>query len=208
MKNVIAITACLKRCSVAILYENNIYEIDEDMDAPTNLVWLAENLIKSNNINLKKVNGIITASGPGSFTGIRTAQSFAKGLALSLKIPAASVDYFDVIKKLYMRRNNINVAETMVAVIKSEKGQVYYKIYDQNLDIGVSAYDALSKILNNNIILVGDAVEEVSYCSDSKIVNVYKVTDFKQAKYLLDFIDNITVESKIFPLYVNAQKKC
>jgi hypothetical protein len=102
--NLIAATACLKRCSVAIAYGGELFEVNENVDAPKNLVFLTANLIKSNGVDLCNIDGVLTVSGPGSFTGIRTAQSMVKGIALSLKIPSASVSYFDVIQNIYESR--------------------------------------------------------------------------------------------------------
>ena len=42
-------------------------------------------------IELKDINGVIVAKGPGSFNGLRVGMSFAKGLALSLNIPIVGI---------------------------------------------------------------------------------------------------------------------
>ncbi|MDR3155823.1 MAG: hypothetical protein LBT90_01835 [Holosporaceae bacterium] len=102
--NIVAVTACLKRCSVAVAYDGELLEINEHIDAPKNLVFLTAQLIKSKGIDLRRINGVITVSGPGSFTGIRTAQSLVKGIAISMKIPFTCVSYFDVIQDIYWNR--------------------------------------------------------------------------------------------------------
>jgi tRNA threonylcarbamoyl adenosine modification protein YeaZ len=192
MKNILAVTACLKRCSIAVYYENNLYECNEDSDASSNLVGLADDFIKSNSIDLKKIDGIITAAGPGSFTGIRAAQSFAKGLALALKLPSASASYFDVIK-------NCSGLDNPIVVIKSEKGQVYYQI---NEEIGISDYESLERRLENGSPLAGDAVDEIILRAKNKTFATCPITDFRNAKYLLNFSDRITAESQIHALYI------
>ncbi|MDR0968468.1 MAG: tRNA (adenosine(37)-N6)-threonylcarbamoyltransferase complex dimerization subunit type 1 TsaB [Holosporaceae bacterium] len=194
MKNVLAVTARLKRCSIAISYENEIYETNKDIDAASNLVELADNLIKSNNIDLRKIEGIITASGPGSFTGIRAAHSFAKGLALTLKLPAASVSYFDVVKNIAA----LNMKNVAVA-IKSEKGQVYYQTDEE---FGICPHTSLEDKIKNAAALVGDAW---IFCSSS-LLNAKKaiyVDDFRRAKNLLSFSHLITQDSKIEPIYLS-----
>lgn len=40
---------------------------------------------------VKDLNGVIVAKGPGSFNGLRVGMSFAKGLALSLNIPIVGI---------------------------------------------------------------------------------------------------------------------
>ena len=97
MKNILAITANLASCSIAILYKNKLIELNANANSTSHLAWLAQKFLDDNSIDPKEIDGVITTSGPGSFTGIRAAQSFVKGFAFTLKIPAVSVSYFDVI---------------------------------------------------------------------------------------------------------------
>ncbi|MDR1375273.1 MAG: tRNA (adenosine(37)-N6)-threonylcarbamoyltransferase complex dimerization subunit type 1 TsaB [Holosporaceae bacterium] len=206
MKNLMAVTACLKRCSIAISYENKFYEINENVDASANLVHLAHNLAQSKDIDLKKISGVITASGPGSFTGIRVAQSFAKGLAMSLKIPSTSVSYFEVIKNICREKN---IGNNTLVVIGSEKGQLYYETNDNNFHkIGISAPDALGRLLSDKFFLVGDSVDEVVHHWRDRIIGVCRIDDFRNAKHLLNFAEALGEKSRISPLYINAQSNC
>jgi tRNA threonylcarbamoyl adenosine modification protein YeaZ len=186
-RNIFAVSACLKRCSVAFLYEKNIFEANEYIDAAANLVWLADNLAKSHNIDFRKIDGIITLSGPGSFTGIRTAQSFAKGLSLSLQLPVACVSCFDVIRAICNVPKNV----PSVIVIKSEKDQVYYQ---NGLDSGVSAAELLKEKIPKEAVLIGDAADAFP--------NIIRIENFREAKHLLGFSHLITSESKISPMYI------
>jgi tRNA A37 threonylcarbamoyladenosine modification protein TsaB len=135
--NVLAITACLKRCSIAIAYDGELFEVNEYIDAPKNLVFLTDELIKSKGVDLRRINGVITVSGPGSFTGIRTAQSLTKGIAFSMKIPAASVSYFDVIQHIYLNASPEKLqmtattkreAKLLLIVIRDEGDRLFYSL--------------------------------------------------------------------------------
>jgi tRNA threonylcarbamoyl adenosine modification protein YeaZ len=133
--NIIAVTACLKRCSIAIRYDGDIFEINQNVDAAQNLVFLAPELAKKQNINLRNINKIITTSGPGSFTGIRVAQSFTKGMALALKIPSASISYFDIIQHMHEKtrsRENAsppgNSSDTTLILIRNDENKFYYSL--------------------------------------------------------------------------------
>ncbi|MDR0677417.1 MAG: tRNA (adenosine(37)-N6)-threonylcarbamoyltransferase complex dimerization subunit type 1 TsaB [Holosporaceae bacterium] len=205
MKNIIAVTACLKRYSIAISYGDNIYEANENMDASSNLVWSADNLIKANNIDLQKIDGVITISGPGSFTGIRVAQSFAKGLALSLNIPIAAVSYFEIIERKVksLHYSSENEHTPLLIIIKSEMNNIYYRYNDE---VGVASCESFKDKVNSNCILAGDAIEEVSPYLKDKIIRVEYVCDFRDAKYLCDF--SAEFKSHITPLYINIQSSC
>lgn len=199
MKNVIAITACLKRCSIAISYQNQIFQINEYVDAATNLAFLLQNLIKKNAIEIKKIEGIITASGPGSFTGIRTAQSLAKAIAMTLKIPSASISYFNVIDHIAAEKNN------RLIIIRSEKNQTYFqKIKNGQEEIGVTAYENVIKKVDGCDILVGENIPEIHQLINNSTITYKEIADFRNAKHLLNFSEEINANSKIIPLYINA----
>ena len=193
MKNILAITACLKRCSIAVQYENRVYEANENSDAAANLVYIADELFKANNIDVKKLNGVITASGPGSFTGIRVAQSFAKGVALACNIPSVSVSYFDVIQKSYGQSLN-----NLVVVIKSEKNQAYYKIVKDN-QMGVAPYEELSNLFPKDALVIGEKLP----CD----LDVTEIPNFRDAKHLLQFTELLNESSTVAPLYINAKSQ-
>ncbi|MDR0580975.1 MAG: tRNA (adenosine(37)-N6)-threonylcarbamoyltransferase complex dimerization subunit type 1 TsaB [Holosporaceae bacterium] len=197
MKNVIAISACLKYCSVAISYENTLFEVNENVDATAYLVYLTDVLIKQHHINLQKIKGIITITGPGSFTGIRVAQSFAKGLALSLGLPAISINCFDVIRSIHEQEDCSNV----VIVIKSEKDQIYYKIGDE---IGITTTKTLADKIASGTVLMGDAIAEVVTHAKDKIIATIQISDFREAKRLLKFSHLITAKSTISPFYIST----
>ena len=200
MKNVIAISACLKRCSVAISYKNQLFHVTEYVDAATNLAFLLQNLIRKNGISIKEIEGVITASGPGSFTGIRTAQSLAKALAMSLRIPSTSINYFDVIDYIAEEKKN-----NRLIIIKSKKNQAYFKKiqngYEEN---GVSSYEQLIKKTEECDFLIGENIPEIYQLINSSRIIYKEIADFRNAKYLLNFSEQINKNSKIIPLYINA----
>lgn len=200
MENILAVTACLKRCSIAIMYENVLYEINENVDAAENLVFLANKLIKSNNI--KRIDKLITSSGPGSFTGIRTAQSFAKAFSFAKRIPAFSIDYFTVIDKISRNANKKTI------VIKSDKDQAYFcKLrFNTRESTGNAYYEDIIKMVDKDELIVGDAVKEISEHLNEK--NYEYVENFRQAKFLLKFSSIETQSSQINPLYINTNSNC
>ncbi|MDR0555959.1 MAG: tRNA (adenosine(37)-N6)-threonylcarbamoyltransferase complex dimerization subunit type 1 TsaB [Holosporaceae bacterium] len=199
MKNVLAVSACLKRCSVAISYGGNLYEVNEHIDAAANLVWLADTLVKSNKIDLGRIDGIIAASGPGSFTGIRVALSFAKGLALALRLPATSVSYFDIIRSLC---SGVDYQNVLVAV-KGEGNTVYLQRCHQDGSPLVAFQKSIDSVeVPYGITLAGDAAEEIASHQVNKNARTICIDDFRDAKYMLNLTQLITRESQIHPYYL------
>lgn len=198
MSNVLAVTADLKRCSIAVKFEEQLFEINENVNAPTYLVKLAQDLCLRNKIDLQKIDRIITASGPGSFTGIRTAQSFVRGLSLALNIPAVSVSYFQIIKNLFEK--NFGQENNLIAIIKSEKNQVYFHDFATG-NFGVSPYDSLEGALDStqNLPLAGDKIDEILQNTEREF---FEIKDYKNAK---NFLELTEYEPKVSPLYINAR---
>ncbi len=53
-------------------------------------------LLKQAKLNLKDIDGLIVAKGPGSFNGLRVGMSVAKGLALALSVPLVGIGTLEV----------------------------------------------------------------------------------------------------------------
>ncbi len=53
-------------------------------------------LLQSANCQVQDINGIVVATGPGSFTGLRIGIAAAKGMALALNIPVVGVSLLEL----------------------------------------------------------------------------------------------------------------
>lgn len=58
---------------------------------------LVTEVLRSAGLALAEIDAIAVGTGPGSFTGLRIAVSYAKGLAFALKLPLAGVSSYDVL---------------------------------------------------------------------------------------------------------------
>ena len=83
------------------------------------LLPMIEELMSAQGIAFADLAGICVGTGPGNFTGIRIAVSLARGLALSLGVPALGVTGFDA------ARQAAGLAEPHWALIDAPRGQVY-----------------------------------------------------------------------------------
>ena len=202
-KNILSVTADLTHCLIAISREDEIFEKNIEANSTKYLVSSIQEMLNEFSIQPSEIEGVITASGPGSFTGIRAAQSFTKGFAFALQIPSVSVSYFDVIDFEANRRFGALDFPKLI-VIKSEKQQIYYdlRIAAGKSISGVSKKD-ISEIIGdiNQLKVIGEGVDEI-ICDDN--FRKFSVTDFRSAKYLLNFSDRLSESSKLETLYINA----
>jgi tRNA threonylcarbamoyladenosine biosynthesis protein TsaB len=67
-----------------------------DQSHTTELVANLTCILEQARIDLKDINGVIVAKGPGSFNGLRVGMSTAKGLALALGIPLVGISTLEV----------------------------------------------------------------------------------------------------------------
>ena len=192
MTNKLAVTASLKQCSVAVRYDGKVYQKNENADSSIYLVEIIRQTFVQFNLDIKAINEIITTSGPGSFTGIRAAQSCVKGLSFALKIPATCVTYFDVIKNLCDHKENL------IAIIKSEKNDFYFHDFKMNLS-GVCKEEQLKEMISSNTTFAGEIPQ---FFVDDHLADCIQIEDFRDAKHLINIESEDTT---IKPLYINAR---
>lgn len=77
-----------------------------------------ENLFDSAGASRRDLEGIVVASGPGSFTGLRIALAVAKGMAVALNIPVVGVSLYEV--AAYVLRNHTGPVLVVMQVRRGE----------------------------------------------------------------------------------------
>ncbi len=94
------------------------------------LVPNLNHLLTQTKSELKDINGVIVAKGPGSFNGLRVGMSFAKGLALSLNIPIVGISTLEAEAFPYAAIGlpicpiqNAGRAEIATALFQSKRGE-------------------------------------------------------------------------------------
>ena len=112
----------------------------------------------------EKIDMIAITLGPGSFTKIRSSLSFARGLALGLKIPLIGVNSFQ--KLFYATKLIFKKNVNLVLACDTFRNSIFYSFQSlSNKDfknkIEIRNFDNLMKIdsmyTDNNIFIVGDA---------------------------------------------------
>ena len=105
------------------------------------LVHEIEKLFKKSEVLLKELNFIAVGSGPGRFTGVRTAVTSAKALAFSLKIPVYPVSSLKALaEEFYGKTKSLYVS------LHAFKNQVYFgEFFSQEDQIFVLSFEQWRK---------------------------------------------------------------
>ena len=108
---------------------------------------LIENVLKDGGVAWSDLDRIGVGVGPGNFTGIRISVSAARGLALSLGIPAIGVSTFDAVRQ---------DAPGAAVAVPAPRGQVYLSPApdeDPRLVATEDAGDALSPPAPDDLVV-------------------------------------------------------
>lgn len=88
------------------------------------LMPMLEKIKELTNLDLKTIDAIAIAKGPGSFTGLRIGTATAKGLCLALNVPLIAVPTVDA-----MAYNLYGVERLICPMMDARRSQVYTGVY-------------------------------------------------------------------------------
>ena len=104
---------------------------------------IVDNLFKISDLNIKDIDKIAVAIGPGSFTGVRIALGIAKGLAMALNKGLVAVNELDILEAMASGNED------------ARKERVYYKYQGKcQDDYLINLLSSLDK--NKKYVFVGD----------------------------------------------------
>ena len=117
-------------------------------DMASKLIPIINEAFNNVDFELKDIDKILVANGPGSFTGIRVGVTVAKTIAWSLKkdiIPISSLEL--------MATTDTN-KKYVVPMIDARRGNIFAGVYDQNLNCSKSdrliSLNELTKSVNGD----------------------------------------------------------
>lgn len=92
------------------------------------LSTIAERAVAAAEISYGDVTKVVVGTGPGSFTGLRIAMSFAKGLAWSLKVPLLGVSSFEAAARATSKPDR----HWVCVVSDARREEVFWQCFDKN----------------------------------------------------------------------------
>lgn len=113
--------------SVAIMENDKLvaeYTINNKKTHSQTLLPMLEEIVKNAGLEMKEIDAIAIAAGPGSFTGLRIGSATAKGLGLALKKPIVPVSTLDA-----LAYNMYGVNSLVCPIMDARRNQVYTGVY-------------------------------------------------------------------------------
>ncbi len=122
---VLAIDTCLGACSAAVVDGDRVLaRLSEPMwrGHQERLASLVQETMAASGLAFKDLERVAAAVGPGSFTGLRVGVAFAKGLSVSLGIPAVGVGTLEALA--------YGTKGLTIASADARRGQVYWQAFE------------------------------------------------------------------------------
>ncbi|MFA9464311.1 MAG: tRNA (adenosine(37)-N6)-threonylcarbamoyltransferase complex dimerization subunit type 1 TsaB [Velocimicrobium sp.] len=127
------------------------------------LLPMIDEIVRMTEVDLKEIDAIAVAAGPGSFTGLRIGSSTAKGLGLALNKPIIPVPTVEG-----LAYNLYGMTDLICPIMDARRSQVYTGIYKfvEGEFVIVSDQKAIAldtlmmelNILDEKVVFLGDGV--------------------------------------------------
>lgn len=200
---ILAIDTTSNLLTVALYKDNTVlttHSVYMERGQGEALMPLLQKMFAEVGCSFKELDMVVSAVGPGSFTGVRIGLSVARGLGLALNIPVKGVSNFDAIA--------LSVPKPCVVALDTKRGDFYAQIYDENniTEACVLSQQAVEEL---HLPIVTDKPE----LFDTDKVTLYPMPEI-MAVQLIQTV--LTYPERLFPaepLYlreadVTVQKKC
>ena len=172
--SVLAIDTATNLCSVALVNNADIKEIQRDLPRAHNqhILTMIEELLEGQPLS-DAVSVIACGVGPGSFTGIRVAVGVAQGLGWSLDLPI----YPFCSLEAQARATAHSAGDLVLSAIDAQIGQVYWAWFASDgtmlrpltepavskvADLTGPSGEAFDAMEVNNVIIAGDGAELIT----------------------------------------------
>ncbi|GHM99674.1 tRNA (adenosine(37)-N6)-threonylcarbamoyltransferase complex dimerization subunit type 1 TsaB [Cytophagales bacterium WSM2-2] len=97
------------------------------------LAVLIDKLFSDSKTEKKELSGVVVASGPGSYTGLRIGVATAKGICYALNIPLISVNTLYLLA--YQVKKNSNSDSFLCPMLDARRMEVYCTLFDPSLNV-------------------------------------------------------------------------
>lgn len=130
---VLAIDTATEACSAALHCEGSTRRRFEIAPRRHNtlIFEMCESLFEETGAGLGDLDALVFGRGPGAFTGVRIAASFAQGVGYARGLPVAPVSDLRAVAQAAMERHN---AASALVAMDARMGEVYYGFFRRGED--------------------------------------------------------------------------
>lgn len=155
--SIIAIDSSGLVASVAIACEGGIlaeYTVNNKKTHSQTLLPMLDEIKRITETDLKDVEAVAVAAGPGSFTGLRIGSATVKGIAQALQVPVVEVSTLDA-----LAWNLYGCASLVCPIMDARRGQVYTGLYEYAAE--ETSY-SLRVVKEPCAVLIDEIAEEIN----------------------------------------------
>jgi tRNA threonylcarbamoyladenosine biosynthesis protein TsaB len=135
-----------------IIFEDRLDSLREHA---SQIIGLIDSVMSRAPLAKEKLEGVVVAVGPGSFTGLRIGMAAAKGIALALNLPIVGVSTFEVIARRLLPEYK---AFSLTAMVRRDEFYLCHVMPDadirKNIDI-VSRLDLPQRVGSEPVGIIG-----------------------------------------------------
>lgn len=166
-----------KVCSVALSLNGQVIQTVESNEGAyvhgEKLTLFIQEVCEKAQIEMKDLNAISVASGPGSYTGLRIGVSTAKGLCYALGIPLIAIDSLTCIYEIV----NTNYSNSnILTVIDARRMEVFSKLFSENgavkEEIAATVIEETTFEQYDPLVVVGDGAEKLKEIWKNRKVDI------------------------------------
>lgn len=163
MPHILSIETALETCGIAVGKDGEVVAIREKTGEnvhATHLTILIDEVLKEAGIAAKELSAISLSQGPGSYTGLRIGSSAAKGMCYALDIPLIAIDTLKIMAKTAL---SIGVQGLLCPMIDARRMEVYYAVYDAELN---QLHDTEPAVVTEDFLSELLAIHKVNFCGN------------------------------------------
>ncbi len=162
--------------SIYVIQNNNVLISNQKIvqkDMANSILPLLRELLNSCNLSINNIDKLFVTVGPGSFTGVRIGVTVAKVISSCLGIPVIPISTLEFLASITSNYKKI------IPIIDARRGNVYYAVYDNNLNLLVKEQlTPLQLIDKNDAIIVsydGFAGSKIMDIDILKLINKHQL---------------------------------
>ncbi|WP_418434855.1 tRNA (adenosine(37)-N6)-threonylcarbamoyltransferase complex dimerization subunit type 1 TsaB [Blautia sp.] len=178
--------------SVAVVEDDTLvaeYTVNYKKTHSQTLLPMLDEIVKMTELDLKTIDSIAVAKGPGSFTGLRIGSATAKGLGLALDKPLVGIPTVEA-----LAYNLYDVKGLICPIMDARRKQVYTGIYRYEDHRLMTVKDQMAVGIEELLSMLNEMGEAVTFLGDG--VPVFK-----------DIIaDKLTVPFSFAPAHLSRQR--